>query len=84
MTITIVITLTAVDPSDFERGCHVLVKSTFSDKSSKIPEVEGASWVGICAAINQHQHDNGSPLFDCMKALDPDGNVRPTPGHLDS
>lgn len=33
------------------------------------PDGEGATFVGICLAINDYMHSRGVPAFDCLKLI---------------
>lgn len=72
MTITMTITIKAVDPKDNAKGAGVLVMVKFDPPLlPDVPPVEGAAWVGMCNAINAYQRSHGNPRFDCFNIMSP-------------
>jgi hypothetical protein len=69
MTITVTITIDAIDQKDANKGCRVSMVSKFSLPAIQLPPSEGAVWVGIGNAINQYQREHGALDFDCFKAM---------------
>lgn len=60
--IRMVITIDLVAPG----AAGVDVRTGLVDAKEEAPEV-GATWVGICTAINDYMRKHGSPGFDCLK-----------------
>lgn len=40
---------------------------TASPNSAGVSDEEGATWVGICMAINDYMQSRGATDFDCLK-----------------
>lgn len=49
-----------------EFGAGVLVHANIADVQ-KQPQPVGATYIGICMAINQYMRSRGAPHFDCLK-----------------
>ena len=61
---TIEIDLAPVGGNEF--GAGVQVFTNIADPRAQ-PQAVGATFVGICLAINDYMHSRGAPGFDCLK-----------------
>lgn len=57
-----------------EFGAGVLVHTNLDNPRSQ-PEAVGATFVGICMAINDYMRRRGCPNFDCLKKSQLKGSI---------
>lgn len=60
------IEIDAVSSGGNEFGVGVLVHND-AFRASEVTDGEGATFIGICMAINEYMRSRGSPDFDCLR-----------------
>lgn len=66
ITIRIEIDMAKAGQAANEFGAGVLVHSNIGNPRAH-PDAVGATFVGICLAINKYMHSRGATEFDCLK-----------------